>query len=154
MTVLICVLPDSHKLGMCCRQSPGPPSIFYLFSPACWELGFQAWAQGTCRSSLLRDWFPCAGAVCGGGGAPRDSAGSGATEEGLTSRGGTTTIKPACSRTHALQQEKPPQREAQAWQLEMGLALPQRVWELSWGCWPEYLPVACLLVLEIGRAHV
>ena len=25
---------------------------------------------------------------CGGGGAPRDSAGSGATEEGLTSRGG------------------------------------------------------------------
>ena len=26
---------------------------------------------------------------CGGGGAPRDSAGSGATEEGLTSRGGT-----------------------------------------------------------------
>ena len=27
-------------------------------------------------------------ASCGGGGAPRDSAGSGATEEGLTSRGG------------------------------------------------------------------
>ena len=26
--------------------------------------------------------------MCGGGGAPRDSAGSGATEEGLTSRGG------------------------------------------------------------------
>ena len=28
---------------------------------------------------------------CGGGGAPRDSAGSGATEEGLTSRGGRHT---------------------------------------------------------------
>ena len=28
MTMLICTLPDSHKLGMCCRQSPGPPSIF------------------------------------------------------------------------------------------------------------------------------
>ena len=28
------------------------------------------------------------GGSCGGGGAPRDSAGSGATEEGLTSRGG------------------------------------------------------------------
>ena len=31
--------------------------------------------------------------ICGGGGAPRDSAGSGATEEGLTSWGGIKPIK-------------------------------------------------------------
>ena len=37
-----------------------------LYSPACWELGFQAWAQSTCpvvvrSSSLTRDqtWAPC-----------------------------------------------------------------------------------------------
>ena len=31
---------------------------------------------------------------CGGGGAPRDSAGSGATEEGLTSRGAESLASP------------------------------------------------------------
>ena len=40
------------------------------------SIDVRAGAAGTSRGS------------CGGGGAPRDSAGSGATEEGLTSRGG------------------------------------------------------------------
>ena len=35
----------------------------------------------------------------------------------------------------------------------LGLASPQHVWELSWGCRPEYLPVACLLVW-VPQQHV
>ena len=39
-------------------------------------------------SALKGETVPDSEGSCGGGGAPRDSAGSGATEEGLTSRGG------------------------------------------------------------------
>lgn len=35
----------------------------------------------------------------------------------------------------------------------LGLASPQHVWELSSGCRPEYLPMACLLVL-VSSQHV
>ena len=38
------------------------------------------------QGTHVKEKLPLVG--CGGGGAPRDSAGSGATEEGLTSRGG------------------------------------------------------------------
>ena len=43
--------------------------------------------------SVLSPW-------CGGGGAPRDSAGSGATEEGLTSRQGASRVAPGKSGLH------------------------------------------------------
>ena len=58
-----------------------------------WQLGEKALlpmrSQGYCGdgTGLSELHWVCFNG-CGGGGAPRDSAGSGATEEGLTSRGG------------------------------------------------------------------
>ena len=54
-------------------------------------MGSLGWDDGGVGHGDLRELprVPLRGeGSCGGGGAPRDSAGSGATEEGLTSRGG------------------------------------------------------------------
>ena len=32
--------------------------VWYLFSPACWELGFQAWAQSTCPELSAQGLVP------------------------------------------------------------------------------------------------
>ena len=50
-----------------------------------------------------------------GGGAPRDSAGSGATEEGLTSRGGKAPQASSAFRT-------PTAGSLQSWEMWVGLA--------------------------------
>ena len=73
---------------------------------------------------------------CGGGGAPRDSAGSGATEEGLTSRGGRNLRLPLrfglrTFHFHALEKEMATHSSVLAWRSQEQGSL---VGFCLWGC--------------------
>ena len=56
----VCKLTGSFPIQACKH-----PPVAGLFSPPCRTLGFQAWAQSTAWSCLLRGCFPCAPVVLG-----------------------------------------------------------------------------------------